>query len=272
MYRSQKIAIVVPALNEERLISRTLSGIPDYVDAIYVIDDGSTDGTAAVVQKLAKSDSRIHLLRHSRNRGVGRAIITGYHSAYKDGYDIFVVVGGDAQMDWRDLDNLIKPIVAGVADYTKGNRFLYGGSASAPGNAWREMPTHRLLGNVALSIMTKIASGYSELFDSQMGYTALHRRVFPLIDWDNTRHRYGYPAEWLMKFHPMGVRIMDVPVYAIYLKDEKQTKIRVRKFLFYMMMIIIKGGLTRIYREYLNKKKLKKKPLPPTDACDSINN
>lgn len=267
MYRSLRIAIVVPALNEERLISQTLTDVPEFVDAIYVIDDGSTDKTASIVLQYAKLDPRIQLLQHIRNRGVGRAIITGYHKAYQDGHDIFVVVGGDAQMDWRDLSNLIKPIAAGKADYTKGNRFMYGGSPSVPGNAWQEMPTHRILGNVALSLMTKLASGYQNLFDSQMGYTALHRRIFPLIDWDNTRHRYGYPAEWLMKFHPKGVRIMDVPVQAIYLKNEKQTKIRVRKFLFYMMMVIIKGGLTRIYREYLNGSKLRMKPPPPTDAC-----
>lgn len=272
MYQSLKVAAVIPALNEERLIGRTLESVPDVIDAIYVIDDGSHDKTTFLVKQKAKEDPRIKLLCHRRNRGVGRAIITGYHRAYKDGYDIFVVVGGDAQMDWDDLENLLKPIEMGVADYTKGNRFIYGDSPNTPGNAWREMPTLRILGNVTLSVLTKFASGYRELYDSQMGYTALHRRVFPLIDWDNTRHGYGYPAEWLMKFHPKGIRVRDVPVCAIYLKDERQSQIQVKKFVFYMLGILVKGWLTRIYREYLNGNSIKLTPPPPADATIEADN
>ncbi|MFX1417069.1 MAG: glycosyltransferase family 2 protein [Promethearchaeota archaeon] len=251
MYRSLKVAVVVPARNEERLIGRTIWPVPDSVDTIYVVDDGSQDGTAEVVRHYADNDSRIRLIRHRKNKGVGAAIITGYHQAYRDGHDVFVVVGGDAQMDWTDLSNLLRPIADGSADYSKGNRFIYGESKDSPGNAWREMPTRRILGNVSLSILTKIASGYYHIYDSQMGYTALHRRVFPLVNWENARKGYGYPADWLMRFHSNGVRVQDVPVRAIYLKNERQTQIRVRRFLFYMMGIIVKGGLERINREYL---------------------
>jgi glycosyltransferase involved in cell wall biosynthesis len=251
MYRSLRVAAIVPARNEERLIGRTIWPVPDSVDTIYVIDDGSQDRTAEVVRHYADNDSRIKLIRHRKNKGVGAAIITGYHQAYKDGHDVFVVVGGDAQMDWTDLDNLLRPIADGSADYSKGNRFIYGESKDSPGNAWREMPTRRILGNVSLSILTKIASGYHHIYDSQMGYTALHRRVFPRVNWEKARKGYGYPAEWLMRFHSKGVRVQDVPVRAIYLKNEKQTQIRVRRFLFYMMGIIVKGGFERINREYL---------------------
>ncbi|MHA2379603.1 MAG: hypothetical protein ACXADS_10005, partial [Candidatus Thorarchaeota archaeon] len=131
------------------------------------------------------------------------------------------------------------------------NRFIYGHSKDSPGNAWREMPPRRILGNVSVSILTKIASGYYHLHDSQMGYTALHRRVFPIVNWKKARKGYGYPAEWLMRFHSKGVRVQDVPVRAVYLPNERQTQIRVRRFLFYMMGIIVKGGLERINREYL---------------------
>jgi len=245
MYRSLKVAVVVPARNEESLIGRTIWPVPDSVDTIYVIDDGSQDRTAEVVRHYANHDSRIRLIRHRKNKGVGAAIITGYHQAYRDGHDIFVVVGGDAQMDWTDLSNLLRPIADGSADYSKGNRFIYGDSKDSPGNAWREMPARRILGNVSVSILTKIASGYYHIHDSQMGYTALHRRVFPLVNWEKARKGYGYPAEWLMRFHSKGVRVRDVPVRAIYLQ------IRVRRFMFYMMGIIVKGGIERINREYL---------------------
>ena len=251
MYRGMKVAVVVPAHNEERLIGRTIWPVPEVVDTIYVVDDGSRDRTAEVVRHYAENDSRICLIQHRINRGVGAAIITGYHRAYMDGHDTFVVVGGDAQMDWLDLKELLKPIANGKADYTKGNRFMYGGSSGSPGNAWREMPVRRIFGNVTLSILTKFASGYYHINDSQMGYTSMHRQVFPRVNWMKARQGYGYPAEWLMRFHSLGVRVADVPVRAIYLKNEKQTQIRVGQFMLYMLGIIVKGGLERVNREYL---------------------
>ena len=251
MYRGMKVAVVVPARNEERLIGKTIWPIPESVDTIYVVDDGSKDKTAEMVRHYARFDYRIRLIHHRTNKGVGAAIITGYCHAYKDGHDVFVVVGGDAQMDWLDLDNLLKPIADGKADYTKGNRFIYGHSKDSPGNAWREMPFIRLFGNVSVSILTKLASGYYHINDSQMGYTSMHKRVFPLVNWAKAHKGYGYPAEWLTRFHSLGVRVRDVPVRAIYLRNERQSQICVKRFVFYMMGIIVKGGLERLNREYM---------------------
>ncbi len=253
MYHSLKTAIIIPAYNEERLIGLTLEDVPSCVDAIYVTDDGSHDKTSEAVLKLAETDTRIRLLKHRTNKDVGGAIITGYRQAFKDGHDVFVVVGGDAQMDWNDLDNVIDPIRQGEADYTKGNRFMYGVSKDCSGNAWREMPALRILGNVTLSVLTKIASGYYHLYDSQMGYTAMHKRVFSVLDWNKVRQGYGYPAEWLMRFHTHGVRVVDVPVRAIYLDNERQTQIKVRKFVFYMLGVLVRGWLSRLKREYLTR-------------------
>jgi len=262
MYQAMRVAVVVPAKNEERLICRALDSVPSVVDAVYVIDDGSSDNTAQLTLQCAEQDPRIHLIKHEVNKGVGAAIITGYHQAFKDGHDVSVVVAGDAQMDWADLENLLDPIESGVADYTKGNRFIYGSSRGARGNAWREMPTHRILGNVTLSVLTQIASGYYHIYDSQMGYTALHRRVFPRINWKRARKGYGYPAEWLMRFHSVGARVRDVPVRAIYLENERQTQIRVRTFIFYMLAVIIRGGLNRLIREYLSGRGPRSNHLP----------
>ena len=113
MYRGMKVAVVVPAHNEERLIGKTIWPVPEVVDTIYVVDDGSRDRTAEVVRHYADNDPRICLIQHRINRGVGAAIITGYHRAYMDGHDTFVVVGGDAQMDWLDLEELLRPIADG---------------------------------------------------------------------------------------------------------------------------------------------------------------
>jgi len=261
MYGRLKVAAVIPARNEERLIGRTIWPVPEIIDTIYVIDDGSQDRTAEIVQHYADSDPRIRLISHKVNKGVGAAIITGYSQAYKDGHDVFVVVGGDAQMDWLDLDSLLQPIADGRVDYTKGNRFIYG-SKDAPGNAWREMPTRRILGNVCCSILTKFASGYYHINDSQMGYTALHKRAFTRMDWKSARRGYGYPAEWLMRFHSEGVRVADVPVRAIYLTNERQTQIQVKKFLFYMMGIIVHLILFLMYTQQKSRLSSDFKKLP----------
>ena len=159
MYRSKKIALTIPCRNEERLIGPTLESVPESIDRIYVVDDGSTDDTIAQVEKRRKVDPRVELLVHEVNQGVGQAIITGYLQSSRDDYDITVVVGGDNQMPMDQVEDLLDPLVDGVADYTKGNRFLMADERA------HDMPKTRFFGNALLSIMTKMASGYYKIFD-----------------------------------------------------------------------------------------------------------
>ncbi len=161
---------------------------------------------------------------------MGIAIISGYERAYYQGLDIFVVIGGDEQMDLNDLPELLNPIKNNEADYVKGNRFIYKNPISK-GNTFREMPRIRLFKNIIISYLTKIVSGYKNISDSQMGYTAMHRDVFSSINWSKARKGYGYPDDWLTRFHIARVRVKDIPVRPIYLKNEKQTKIKVRTFM-----------------------------------------
>jgi glycosyltransferase involved in cell wall biosynthesis len=246
------IAMVIPAHNEEVLIQRTLSNIPELIQKVYVINDASTDNMVIKVKEMMAKDSRIELINHFTNRGVGAAIISGYLKAYEDGYDIFVVIGADAQMEMDDLSAIVQPIIEREAEYTKGNRFIYK-CASCEGNAFKEMPKLRIIGNIFCSILTIIASGSIGLFDSQMGYTAIHRDVIPLVDWTIARQRYGYPGDWLCRFNLSDVRIKDVPTKAIYLPSERQTQINVKKFFFYTSYIMLKAYLWRIYHKYFNK-------------------
>ena len=167
MYKHLKVSLVIPAYNEEKLIVPTLENVPKIIDKVYVVDDASTDNTHLIVNKLIQKDKRITLLRHQANKGTGNAIITGYKQSSKDGHDIAVVIGGDNQMDLADLNNFLEPIANNEADYTKGNRFLLGG------NAYTDMPKKRFFGNAILTFMTKFASGYWKIFDTQDGYTAI---------------------------------------------------------------------------------------------------
>ncbi len=154
MFENRKVGIVVPAYNEEKLISRVIETMPDAVDRIYVVDDASRDATKEKVRSHeASMNGRVFLLEHSKNRGVGAAIITGYRRALEDGMDMIGVMGGDAQMDPADLSNLLRPVARGEVDYSKGNRLF-------SGEAWRIIPKVRYFGNAVLSLLTKIASGY----------------------------------------------------------------------------------------------------------------
>ena len=212
MYRQLRIAVVVPAFNEVRKIAATVASIPDYVDDIFVIDDASTDGTSDVLAAQAR-DARhatpVHVVRHEQNRGVGGAIATGYRRALAAGADVAVVMAGDGQMDPADLPALLAPIASGDADYVKGNRFKHP-------EIWSAMPKTRIVGNVLLSAATRVTSGYTHVFDSQCGYTAIHRRALEAIDLDVLWSRYGYPNDLLSRLYVAGVRVVDVPVRPVY--------------------------------------------------------
>jgi glycosyltransferase involved in cell wall biosynthesis len=205
MYRQLRVGVVVPAFNETRAIAKTVATIPDFVDSIFVVDDCSSDDTSAQAQV----NPDVVVLRHPENRGVGAAIATGYRHALASGLDIAVVMGGDGQMDPEDMPALLEPIAAGTADYVKGNRFLHP-------DVWREMPPTRIVGNLLLSAATRVTSGYHHVFDSQCGYTAIHRDALARIDLGAVWSRYGYPNDLLSRLHVAGVRVVDVPVRPIY--------------------------------------------------------
>lgn len=209
MYEGKTIAIVVPAFNEETLIGKTLRTVPAFVDRIIVIDDASTDDTARIVEEKRLDDHRVILVRHKENQGVGGAIVTGYKKAVELEIDISVVMAGDAQMDPDDLPKLIEPITRGEVDYAKGNRLFQG-------DAWNMIPHYRYLGNSFLSLLTKVASGYWHIADSQSGYTAASLSVLKRIDLDRIYKRYGMPNDMLIKLNQYDFRVRDVHVKPVY--------------------------------------------------------
>jgi glycosyltransferase involved in cell wall biosynthesis len=156
MLDGKRVAVVVPAFDEERLIGTTLSGIPDFVDRVFVVDDASRDGTAESAR--AAGDPRVEVITHERNQGVGAAILTGYRRALDEGIDVTCVMAGDNQMDPADLEAIAGPVVRGEVDYAKANRLF-------TGRAWELIPRTRYLGNAVLSLLTKIASGYWHVAD-----------------------------------------------------------------------------------------------------------
>jgi glycosyltransferase involved in cell wall biosynthesis len=199
--QQRRIAVVIPAYREARLIAGTLSSLPDFVDSVYVVDDGSPDATARVAQSVG--DARVRVLQHAVNLGVGAAIVTGYRRALAEQADVVAVMGGDAQMDPRDLPALLAPIVAGRADYIKGNRFRSAERSN--------MPLLRRLAGKVLSLATRLASGL-DVDDCQCGYTAISRHALCTLPLDELWPRFGYPNDLLLLLAQHGLSVGEVTV------------------------------------------------------------
>lgn len=257
MYRDTVVGVVVPAYNEEKFVGKTIASIPDFVDRIYVIDDGSTDGTWQQILSAADSENaRRHLddasdsrfeepvvpISHVENRGVGGAIKTGYLHARAESIEITAVMGGDDQMDPEMLGVLFDPIVDGQADYVKGNRLM--------GRRDRgSMPPLRFAGNALLGILTKIASGYWNLGDPQNGYTAISLRALEDVGIESMYEFYGYCNDLLVKLNIAGLRVVDVPSPIRY--GDEQSHIRYRTYIPRVSGMLLRNFLTRLRIKYL---------------------
>lgn len=244
MYRNHKISVVVPAYNEEIQITRVIETMPECVDRIVIIDDCSPDNTSAVVKNHPQTLSgRVHLIRHNQNQGVGGAIATGYTWSRDNSFDIAVVMAGDGQMDPEDLPAILDPIVDGEADYTKGNRLV-------TGEAFHKIPKIRFFGNSVLSLLTKIASGYWHVADSQTGYTAINQAALQVLDWDEMYKRYGQPNDLLVKLNVANMRVVDVPIEPVYNVGEK-SGIKIRKVIFTIGSLLIRLFFWRLKEKYV---------------------
>ncbi|MCQ1535115.1 glycosyltransferase [Methanosarcina sp. KYL-1] len=236
---SCRIGVVVPAYNEELLIGDTLKGIPEYVDRIYVIDDGSTDRTGEVVK--SSGDPRVVYFRHEVNKGVGAGIVNGYKLALRDEMDVVAVMAGDNQMDPAQLPRLLFPILEGEADYTKGNRLL-------SEDFMVGMSRWRSFGNLLLSLLTKIGSGYWQVMDPQNGYTAISRRALEVLELDSVYPYYGYCNDLLIKLNAFGMRVMDVVIPARY--GREKSSIKYSKYILKVSPMLFRGFLWRLRVKY----------------------
>ena len=241
MLDGKRVAVVVPAFDEERLVGETIRGIPEFVDAILVVDDASRDGTAAAAE--GAGDARVQVLRHERNAGVGAAIATGYRRALADEIDVTCVMAGDNQMDPAELRELVEPVARGEVEYAKANRLV-------SGEAWKVIPRTRYLGNAVLSLLTKIASGYWHVADSQAGYTALSLAALRRLELDELYPRYGFPNDMLVHLNVQNARVRDVPSRPIYDVGES-SGIRLRAVVPRISWLLLKGFWWRMGQKYV---------------------
>jgi glycosyltransferase involved in cell wall biosynthesis len=241
MLEGKRVAVVVPAHDEERLIATTLGGIPGFVDRIIVVDDGSADATTERVRSFG--DARVELIVHERNRGVGAAIVTGYKRALDEDIDVICVMAGDNQMDPEDLEALVRPVARGEVDYAKANRLF-------TGQAWELIPRTRYLGNAVLSMLTKIASGYWHVADSQSGYAAIGKDTLALLDLDRVYTYYGFPNDLLVHLNVVNARVRDFPSRPVYGVGER-SGIRYHKVAPRISWLLIKAFFWRLREKYV---------------------
>ena len=262
MYKGATVGVVVPAYNESGFVGEVIETIPEFVDRVYAVDDGSSDRTwdemqaaawrvnerAATVASAAPdggatSTRQVVTLRHEDNRGVGAAITTGYREALADGMDVVAVMNGDGQMDPEILDRIVDPVVEGEADYAKGNR-LNDAHHRAAMSGWR------LFGNVVLTFLTRVASGYWRTTDPQNGYTAISREALEALDFDVLHDHYGFCNDLLVRLNAAGMRVADVPMRAVY--GDEESHIRYRSFVPMLSWLLLVGFLWRLRTTYLD--------------------
>jgi len=241
MYKQKKISVVVPAYNEELLISETLAGIPAFVDLIYVINDASKDNTLQLINSQKKLDVRIIVINHDTNKGLGQSLIDGYLASRDSDADITVIMAGDNQMHPGDLPSLLDKIIEEGFDYVKGNRLLH--------HDISKMPHYRLIGNSILTILTKFATGYYSLMDPQCGYTAINNAVLNYIPIQKMTRGYGYNADILCMLNIHGFRVTDCEVRPVY--DREQSKIKLWKYIPKVSWLLVRLFFRRLWGRYI---------------------
>ncbi|MDZ4348362.1 MAG: glycosyltransferase family 2 protein [Xanthomonadaceae bacterium] len=215
--QSHAIAVVLPCFRVTRHILSVIDSMPAQVGIIYCVDDACPDGSGSFIEANA-TDPRVRVLRHGENQGVGGAVMTGYRQAIADGAQVIVKIDGDGQMDPALLPAFVAPILRGDADYTKGNRFW---DLTAIGR----MPLLRRVGNLALSFLAKLSTGYWNLFDPTNGYTAIHADIAARLPLDSISRRYFFETDMLFRLNTLRAVVVDVPMDARYGDEVSNLKV-----------------------------------------------
>ena len=218
-WQKYNLAVVIPCYRVERQIRSVIKDLPRYVRFIIVVDDASPDQTAEIVMKSAKKDRRIILIRHETNQGVGGAMKSGFEKSLELGAQVVVKIDGDGQMDMARLPDLLKPLIEGQADYTKGNRFR-------DYKALQKMPLIRRTGNMGLSFLTKAATGYWNIFDPANGYVAIRSNVLALIPFERIDRTYFFETSMLANLYLLGAVVKDIAMPARYQGENSTLSIR----------------------------------------------
>jgi dolichol-phosphate mannosyltransferase len=237
---STAIAVIIPCYRVRNKIAQVIASCGDDIWRIYVVDDACPDASGKYVED-SINDSRVVVLYHARNQGVGGAVMTGYRRAITDGAAVIVKLDGDGQMDGGLICDFISPILAGEADYAKGNRFF-------DLDRTRSMPKTRLFGNAALSFITKLSSGYWDVFDPTNGYTAINADVARHLPFEKISRSYFFETDMLFRLNSLRAVVVDVPMDAHY--GDEVSNLNISKILGEFLFKHVRNFLKRIFYNY----------------------
>jgi dolichol-phosphate mannosyltransferase len=247
------ISVVIPAFKVKAHLLAVIESIGAEVNNIIVIDDACPERSGEFV-KANVTDSRVEVIFHERNLGVGGAVKTGYKRALELNSDVIVKIDGDGQMDTSRISDLVLPILEGLADYSKGNRFF-------DVEAVRAMPKIRIFGNLGLSFLTKLSSGYWRIFDPANGFTSINREKLRLIPLDKVDDGYFFESDMLFRLNLLDANVMDVQMPAIY--DNEKSNLKISRVLFEFPLKHLRNFVKRIaYTYYLRDFSLASIELP----------
>ncbi len=248
MYKAKRIGVVVPAHNEEKFIGTVIDSVPDFVDKIYVVNDGSIDKTPDIIWNKSKQNSRVVIVNREIRGGVGASILTGHARALKDCMDVLAVMAGDGQMPPDFLGDILDPVVEEKADYAKGDRL-------SRQEHKKEMPAFRAFGNFLLTNLTRVASGYWNISDPQNGYTAISVEILKKLNIDKIEKGFAFENDMLVKLNMIGARVVDVQHPAVY--RGQRSKIRYFEFIFHTSWILFKDYFWRLWVKYFKRNSTK---------------
>jgi glycosyltransferase involved in cell wall biosynthesis len=240
MYRGLTVAVAIPAFRAEATIGQVVATLPALVDRVVVVDDASPDGTGKALAAL--SDARLDVVRHERNSGVGGAMKTAFRRCLELGADVVVKMDSDGQMDPAHLPALLDALVDTGCDYAKGNRFL-------DGHALRSMPRVRLLGNLMLTFLTKMASGYWHIFDPQNGYVAARASILRRLALEEIADDYFFENDMLVHLNILESRVVDVPMPARY--GDERSSMRIGAVLRRFPLRLVDRLRKRVWQRYV---------------------
>jgi glycosyltransferase involved in cell wall biosynthesis len=240
-FKNHSIAVVIPCYKVEKQIQKVVTEIPDYVTSIILVDDASPDQTGEILDQLAKENSKITVLHHSKNQGVGGAMISGFQEALKQNQEVVIKIDGDGQMNISYFDKMLNAVFEEKYNFVKGNRFF-------DRKMLQKMPAIRQIGNIGMSFLIKMTSGYWNIFDPTNGFFCIHASVLKRIDFNRLSNRFFFESSLLIELYYTGAKIKDIPMPAIY--AEEKSNLSIWKTLFTFPPKLFKALLRRIWLRY----------------------
>ena len=235
-----KTVAIVPCYKSSNIAPRVVKDLMQYVDFIICVDDNCPEKTGLLIKNNIISD-KLKVLFHTKNMGVGGATKTGINYAQKIQAEIIVKIDSDGQMDPKNIPQLIEPIKNKTSDFTKGNRFRNI-------DVLVSMPKIRLIGNILLSFITKLSTGYWELFDPTNGFIAMNTKILNRIQYTKTDNRYFFETDLLFRCGLYDVLVSEIEIPTVYKNENSGLNPLLEAFRYSFSHVVI--FLKRIIYQY----------------------